>query len=172
MRFALRLAACVVVLFAAGSAIRYLCVYPHMYNIERPVIEASLQSLARRSRLSAARVLRLNLERLQFFERRYPIDVSIYVNKALIYVEFGDQRRGIAAWQKGMFFDKRPEMFLGMGLAKLELGLLEEAREDLLLAMRFNPDLRDNIEEYVSHPELVKELIARYNALYHPIGPH
>lgn len=149
-------------LLAAGAAaaVNLFCVIPYRYNVDRARIEATLRNIDAGESLRAPGILRARIDELRRYEHRYPIDVTIYINQGIAYDALDDEVSALQAWTRGLAYDKRPEMFLGMAAAAARSGRRDNAVRYLVVALRANPVLRKTIRNFILDEDLARRALA------------
>lgn len=116
----------------------------------------NLNSPLRRTELA-----RQILERSMEWIARCPRDLDIYMIAAASLRELGRSREAISLYQRAAELDRRPEIYLNLGQAQAEAGLIGEAISNLAEAVIFDPSLitevpgtlQQQVQDYVrTHP--------------------
>jgi len=165
----LRLALSIVVVVAAGLLLMYrYCWLPlqcssKQLDIERLTLQAFDQKDSPRSKTMARR----NLVALERCLEVCPTDTNV-----LMLIAANDQLLGLYSDARDMYaaalrVDRRPEIYLQLGLVELRLHELAAAREHVRTAVAFNPAYLDSIEDGLLRQDaealLQKEHVARGN---------
>src|SRR5512132_1561082 len=74
-----------------------------------------------------------------------PTNVALYMIEAANFRILNRPEDAIAVYSRALQYDRRPELFLNLGLVQLETGRREEAIRNLELAVRFNPHVDSEI---------------------------
>jgi tetratricopeptide (TPR) repeat protein len=155
-----RLLMSLVIVASAGVALKFLCAAPFEYNRDRVLIERAIGTIEAVDAYRKAITLRTQLELLRTYEHLYPIDVSIYIDQALIQFDMGDDESALRAWTRGLRFDKRPEMYAGMAGAALRLGRRDEALKDLVIALKGQPTIEYKAREFILDTAFIDQAVA------------
>ena len=67
-------------------------------------------------------------------------------------------------YQRALIVDRRPEIYLGLGLEQLKAGRRAEAIETLTLACAFAPAMLDSIDDGLARQQVLERVKARYGA--------
>ena len=141
----------------------YRCTYlPLRCSRDISRSEAELVKAAERddgySKVMAARGA---LERLHHCYIR-PVDVDPPLLTALSYRFLQRHDRAIEWYERALAIDRRPEIYLGLGLEQLKAGRREEGIENLTMACGFAPPMLDSIDDGVARQEVQRRIAARY----------
>jgi tetratricopeptide (TPR) repeat protein len=122
------------------------CYLPYRCNLykrssERNVLIA--EDLGQR--LSRAMIARHELLLAQFWIERCPNDLDLYMIAGASLRQLGQSRDAIPVYQKALSIDRRPEIYLNLGLAQTEANLPEDAVPNLAAAVAFTPDLLSEV---------------------------
>jgi tetratricopeptide (TPR) repeat protein len=133
--------------FAAGSwAAFHWCYLPYRCNIFKRAAEASMLSTENlNSPLRRAELARQNLERSQEWIARCPDDLEIYMIAAASLRELGRSEEAVGMYQRAAQLDRRPEIYLNLGQAQAEAGLIGQAIPNLAAAVIFDPSLINEV---------------------------
>ncbi len=135
----------VIVIAAAGFAIHRLCVIPFRDNLVMRDVEERMNVVQSVDPVRAAPLVRANLADLDRVAHSRRLDPAWYMF-------YGVNCEILERWQDaanvytgGLAIDQRPELYFSRGLVMLHLGRIDQAAEDMITAVRFNPFLIDQI---------------------------
>lgn len=142
---ALRFVAGVIVIVAAGFAIHRLCVIPFRDNMVMRDVEERMNVAQSVDPVRAVPLARANLADLDRVARSRRLDPAWYMF-------YGANCEILERWQdaadvytRALAIDQRPELYFSRGLVMLHLGRIDQAAQDMITAVRFNPFLIDEI---------------------------
>jgi tetratricopeptide (TPR) repeat protein len=142
---ALRFVAGVVVFVAAGFAIHRLCVIPFRDNMVMRDVEERMSIAQSVDPVRAVPLARANLDDLDRVARSRRLDPAWYMFYGA-NCEILDRWQDAAdAYTRALAIDQRPELYFSRGLVMLHLGRIDQAAQDMITAVRFNPFLIDQI---------------------------
>jgi hypothetical protein len=154
----------VLVLVAAAVAVQRWCVLPwQCATVVKRVRERS-ERLRATNDYRTRTIARRNLELLG------PCDVCCRNNVDYLMVKGGNQfaledyAGALATNQHALTVDRRPEIYLDIGLAQLNLGRTAEATETLMAGSRFNFAIIDEVPDPVKYI-IYERMIAERKAL-------
>jgi tetratricopeptide (TPR) repeat protein len=93
-----------------------------------------------------------------------PLNVDPPLLTALSYRFLLDHERAIEWYQRALAIDRRPEIYLGLGLEQLKAGRRQEAIESLTLACAFAPAMLDSIDDGIARQQVQQRIKERYGA--------
>jgi tetratricopeptide (TPR) repeat protein len=135
MRNAIRAAAVIV----AALALHSLCVVPYLANLRLVDIERRTARAQVLDAVQAVPMARTNLRDLARDERAQRLDADWYVLYGANCEILGRYGDAVAIYSQALRIDQRPEIYANRGLAKLQMGRIDAAVNDLAVAARFNP---------------------------------
>ena len=91
-----------------------------------------------------------------------PLDVNVPMLIALSYRFLLRHDFAVRSYERALAIDRRPEIFLGLGMEQLQTGAREAAVNTLFQACSFDPRLLDAIEDGQARVEVRKRLIGTY----------
>jgi tetratricopeptide (TPR) repeat protein len=91
--------------------------------------------------LRRADLARQNLERAQQWILRCPNDLEIYMIAAASLRALGRSGEAVDMYERAAQLDRRPEIYLNLGEAQAEAGLINQAIPNLATAVIFDPSL-------------------------------
>jgi tetratricopeptide (TPR) repeat protein len=91
-----------------------------------------------------------------------PHDVNVPMLIALSYRFLLRHDFAVKSYQRALSIDRRPEIYLGLGMEQLQTGAREAGVNTLFQACSYDPRLLDVIEDGQARVEVRKRLIARY----------
>ena len=148
-----------VIWIMGATAIYWTCLVPYHCD----VIEKRTLALTVRAEnfstntLYASHVARDNLTQLQPCIKLYPTVNSLMIaaaNEQLL----GRYTAAVSFYEEAMRYDRRPELYLNLGLAQINAGQTATGVDNLVAACISNPWLIDDISVY--HDEVYKRLSA------------
>jgi tetratricopeptide (TPR) repeat protein len=135
----------VVVIAAAGFAIHRLCVIPFRDNMVMRDVEERMNVAQSVDPVRAVPLARANLADLDRVARSRRLDPAWYMFYGA-NCEILDRWQDAAdAYTRALAIDQRPELYFSRGLVMLHLGRIDQAAQDMITAVRFNPFLLDQI---------------------------
>lgn len=156
-----RLFATAVILSAAAIALHRFCWMPVECNLEIARVEQMTARAVYRSRPSIAIVrARQNLEVLNRISERCAANVNVPMLQAANYGILGRHEDAIAAYEAALLVDRRPEIYLNLGLLELELGQREKALGHLATAVRFDRTMLGAIGDPLTIEEVRRKVEA------------
>ncbi len=159
---ALRIFLAAVVIAAGLAATWRWVIEPWRCNSQEPQLQQRtlLAYDAASSSLRRVMLARDTMERIDGCMRCNPTAVNQYMIAAANYRLLGDKQSAERYYETALRYERRPELFLNLGIVQLELGKRTEARANLLRARVFNQFL-----EYEIPPELRDEVRREANAI-------
>ncbi|HUP59819.1 MAG TPA: hypothetical protein VNA69_05320 [Thermoanaerobaculia bacterium] len=91
---------------------------------------------------------RANLSRIAALERPCRMDIRLLMMKAANERLLGRREEALATYRGILQFEPRPEVYLAGGRTLSEMGRFDEAIEWYLPAVRFNPALQLDIDNF------------------------
>ena|ERR1700730_16429133 len=157
MRNLLRVLASVAVLAAALLLLDVLCYRPYQCNkASRTAMKEALAAFDSVDRLHAADLARKSLARVEPCLSRVPYMIELYVIAAVDYRALGQPGVAVKLYRRALEYDRRPELYLQLGLTELELNHRAEARRVLELAILFDVSMLDEVVDPELHQILAK----------------
>ena len=143
----------------------YRCSYlPLRCSVNVAVSERDLVAAAGRADNYASIVAaRHALDRLRHCSI-HPLEVDPPMLTALSYRFLQRDRASIAWYERALTIDRRPEIYLGLGVMQLRAGQREDGLRNLTLACAFAPDMLDGIEDGAARDEVKRRISAKYGA--------
>jgi hypothetical protein len=108
---------------------------------------ALTERLRGKSDLIVRVVARDNLKRLEACQGCSSTDIAYLMVKAANEGAIQDLRAAEATYRQALALDRRPELYLNLGLMQLELGKTAEGTQSLLTACRFSFAVINDIPE-------------------------
>jgi tetratricopeptide (TPR) repeat protein len=118
-------------------------------------------SVDRSDRFAQASAANETLTRLSACDTR-PLDVNVPMLIALSYRLLLRHDFAVRSYERALAIDRRPEIYLGLGMEQLEAGSRQAAVNTLLQACSFDPKLLDAIEDGQARVEVRKRILAAY----------
>lgn len=144
----LKYAAAIAVIVLAGMAINQTVVEPCRCDAEKLKAQKRLYQIY--SLPSSARVMlsaRQGVEQMERCARVSPLDVDMYMTLAGFQRVLGRSEEALVSYRTALRYDRRPEIFLNIGLIELDSGRLEAAIPPLVTACRFNVNFINEVPE-------------------------
>lgn len=143
----------------AAAGIGVYCIRPLRCNDVDSAVKQRTLILAgmNDAPIKVSRAARANLDRLGSCLQDCT-NVSRLMIAAANERMLGRPTAAIAFYERAMQYDRRPELFLNLGMAQAEAGLREEAITNMFTACLFNPELLASIEN------LHDDVLLRVNA--------
>jgi tetratricopeptide (TPR) repeat protein len=150
----------VAVVAAAAMAIHFFCVKPLMCDIEEKRLERSTLRLTQRpDSYAVRRQAAANLDSAAACIRIQPDNVNFYMIAAANCRLLGQRHRAIDFFEQALRYDRRRELFVNLGNVQGEVGMRNEAIENLTRATIFWGESIKDIEDPFVHDEVLR----RYN---------
>jgi hypothetical protein len=144
-RFLVHIIVHVVVIIAACFAIHRLCVIPFRDDRTMRVVEERMAVVQSVDPVRAQPLARANLDDLDRVARSRRLDPEWYMFYGANCEILERWPDAADAYTRALAIDQRPELYFSRGLVMLHLGRIDEAAEDMITAVRFNPFLIDQI---------------------------
>jgi tetratricopeptide (TPR) repeat protein len=150
----------VAVVAAAAMAIHFFCVKPLMCGIAEKRLERSTLRLAQRpDSYAVRRQAAANLDSAVACIRVQPDNVNLYMIAAANCRLLAQPHQAIDFYERALHYDRRRELFANLGNVQSEIGMKNEAIENLTRANIFWADSIIDIEDPFVHDEVLR----RYN---------
>jgi tetratricopeptide (TPR) repeat protein len=120
-------------------------ILPFLCNRQIRIIRRRTEAAMNFPTIRAAVVARENIERMNRVIGGCSTDVNAQLLFAANAELIGDKQGNLDHLDAALRIDQRPELYYDRGMAKLALGQVDAAVEDLGTAVRFNPTLVDDI---------------------------
>lgn len=159
-----RIAATIGILAAVGSCLYWLTYVPlecsrAIYRAEALLKVAEKLNDPYRDALSA----RQSLEMLHACDRE-TTNVSAPMLAALSNRILARHEQAVAAYAASLKIDRRPEIYLGLGLEQIAAGHRTAGIDSLVRSCSFDPKYLDAIDDGLAREEVRKRLTATYGA--------
>lgn len=125
------------VLLLVAVALYHLCWIPYGCNREVKAVQRSTDAALSAPPMEAPSVARRNLLRLDRCLPQSPTDVRLLMLAAANYQILDRHADAIAAYERALRIDKRPEIYYELGLTQLSVGDRSSALASLTRAARF-----------------------------------
>jgi len=135
----------VVVIVAACFALHQLCVIPFRDNRTMREVEERMSVAQSVDPARAQPLARTNLADLDRVARSRRLDAAWYMFYGANCEILERWPDAADAYTRALAIDQRPELYFSRGLVMLHLGRIDQAAEDMIKAVRFNPFLLDQI---------------------------
>lgn len=167
MRRGLRAAAAVVIAAAAAWLVVHVCYYPWICNNEKATAHRTLERLYAHSDEVTARIAaRRVIETMDRCIATNPADVGQSMIRGAALRMLGRPGEAADEYRRALRYDRRPELYLNLGLSHLESGNEDAAVNQLVLAsLTFRPylfDLTGSVHDRVA--AVVDPLLAEIEA--------
>lgn len=157
-----RAIALVLVAIAVGFAL-YRCSYVPL-KCSRDAWRSEKELLAAAERVDSyykVVAARNSLDRLQNCDSR-PLDVNRPVLIALSYRFLQQHPQSILWYQRALSVDRRPEIYLGLGIEQARAQHRQEGIESLALAVAFAPTMLEAIDDPILSEDVKKRVAEKY----------
>jgi len=137
----LKLALSAAIAAAAFLAIRYVSYTPVRCNDVAMNVGGQMTNMllwSDQSRVTVA--TRENLARLEPCRRKVPWNVNLHMLTAANYSLRDMHEEAVREYREALRYDRRPEIYLGLGLELVKAGRVDEAIEPLTIAYSINKD--------------------------------
>jgi len=150
------------VIVAAAIYAEYRCCYlPAVCNrVEKEAQATTIRALDLGSYRSAS-IARVTIDRLNRCAESWPTDVGGLMILAANQQILGRPDQAAQTYQSALIYDKRPELYLNLGLALAQAGRRDEARTALIRAAVFAPAMADEIPDAQLKSEVQSAVAAR-----------
>lgn len=109
-----------------------------------------------------------------------PCSINLYMIAAANDQLLGQDEHAVEMYSRALHYDRRPELFLQLGLAEWRLGRRDQARQHLTAATAFNPELLLEVAPSELRVEVSRELSKveaqraneLHNAEFRVVSPH
>ena len=131
---------------AGALAFYWLCVLP--YHASAVEVEVQRRSaFAEKAEPQRAVIMaRENLAELDRIARVRRLDASWYMLYGGNYAMLDRWPEAVDAYSRALAIEQRPEIYFNRGLGRLHLGQTDAGIADMVTAVRFNPQLLDQID--------------------------
>jgi Tfp pilus assembly protein PilF len=128
--------------------IRSWTVVPYRCNATEKIVEQSTLALfEQRPSIQQFPTARDNLTAVRRCLEKDPSNVNLRMVGAANLRILRRLDEAAAEYQRALDFDRRPELYLNLGLVQLELGKQDEAMRNLVRAVHFNPTFIESIPQ-------------------------
>jgi tetratricopeptide (TPR) repeat protein len=135
---ALRIVVVIFVLVAAIVSVRQYCVLPYLCNLTTKRVMTLTERLRGKPDYVVLVGVRDNLDSLRSCEDCFATNIGYLMVKAANEGALQDYAAAEATYRKALSYDRRPELYLNLGLTQLNLGRTAEGTQSLLTACRFS----------------------------------
>lgn len=150
-----------IVVAGAAALLIFLCYEPCQCNRQiKNTEEATKAALSVSDQFRVALIARANLESIQSCLARNPSSVAARMIAAANYRLIGQPEQAAREYTKALEYDRRPELYLELGLTYLDLHRPDEAMAPLERAARFDSETLNEIPD----PEIRRRIAARIGA--------
>ncbi len=141
MKRLLRVGLSLLIIAAAGFALYRECLIPWRCNQQKKLAETMIVRLTNYGGTVTTPIeARRLVEMIDQCLLRRPEDVDLWVEKAALLRLVERHDEAIAAYQKALSMEKRPEIYAYLGITQAKAGQREEAIASLVTAARFSPN--------------------------------
>jgi tetratricopeptide (TPR) repeat protein len=139
IRFAIR-GAGVLLVVAATLYTLHRCVWLPLHCARTTALaESELAAASERTDYLKRRAGEHALAMLRECDGAFPVDIRLLFARAYAHENAGDPRSAVAAYQRALTIDRRPEIYLSLGIAQLDALDRRGAIESLVRAVAFDP---------------------------------
>jgi hypothetical protein len=135
---AVRVVAVALILSGTIVAIRQYCIVPYQCNVTAKRVQVLTERLSGKSDLDVRIDARENLDLLQPCQKCFAANVAYLMIKAANEGAIQRYAAAEATYRQALNVDRRPELYLNLGLTQLNLGHTAEGTQSLLTACRFS----------------------------------
>jgi tetratricopeptide (TPR) repeat protein len=164
VRLIARLSALLVLLTATGYALHRWALLPmrcvHAASLGRAELESDIVGSDSDARRMAYRIH----SELEGCESASPPDVNILVTRGAAAELYGDRKAAIADYSSALLINRRPEIYLRLGLVLLDNLNQAEAITNLTRACAFDPSMLEEVPYEEVRSEIRRRLLATYPA--------
>ena len=156
-----RVIAPVAVALLGAFLVNMKCVQPLLCNRMRATIIHRNELIDRATPYRAAAILRQNINDAERCLAKTPGDVSLLFQEGEAWRRLGDNDNAIAAFNTALQYDRRPEIYIALGIAHEGAGHQQLAINALMQAARFyrDPGRIDYTMPGAANRELVKQRV-------------
>jgi tetratricopeptide (TPR) repeat protein len=143
----------------AAWALYQFCYWP--YECNKAVARADRRTMVAVNSSDAARAAisaRTTIEQLEPCLDHCPTDMAIYMDLALNYEILSNPQKAIDIYKTALRYDRRPELFLNLGLALYRVGDPQAGLAALMEAIRVAPYMLDEIEDHDAYVAVQKAM--------------
>ena len=115
---------------------------------------AALAAFNSTNQYYAVQLARKNAERVEPCIPQAPFMIDLYMIAALDRRVLGQYDQAARLYQRALEYDRRPELYLQLGLTDLQMNRRPEARKALERAILFAPSMLDEIDDAEIHLSL------------------
>lgn len=130
---------------AALLAIWQWCLVPLRFELALQRLERTTLATASLPEDEAAFRARQTLEQVRRYKKRFGGDVRLAMIEGANERLRGQPAAAVAAYERALLHDRRPETFLNLALATAELGERDVAARHLAQAVRFAPEMMEAV---------------------------
>ena len=155
-----RRALALAVVAIGAYALYVFCVVPWRCNLLKKVRSQRTEMAFNKIGSPDGRIAaRENVDALLACVRPECRDISLDMLLAANYRLLGQEEQAIRFYQHALLLDRRPEVFLNLGMTEIAAGNRAAARAHLLQASLFNVYMVASIEDGAMRQEIVKQLL-------------
>jgi len=150
----------IALLIAAASlqAIQATVVRPYRCAQRKKLAQVVIDQAYRRGEsMPSAIVARQHLDEITRCIQESPEDVDLWMNKAALLRLVGLDSEAIKAYEQALRYDRRPEIYLNLGIVQAQQGDKPAAIESYARAVLYSPGLTRALDD----PEMRKAVLAR-----------
>ena len=129
-------------------------------NVKSLAKEATIRAVQQEP-VRSARTARATMDRLSLCRKLCSSDVAILMIIAANQGLLGENQLSAESYQRALQYDRRPELYLNLGLVMLDMHQREEARQVLTKAVAFAPEMAEEISDPQLKAEVQKAAAAR-----------
>lgn len=156
----IRVTASIAVVVVAIALVERCAVLPCQCNRQEAYIQFRTDLIIDAPSLEAARAARANIDVLTRCLALNPADAAASMLLAANLQRLGRKQEAATVYVKALQYDRRPELYLSLGIQQFELGQRDAAIENMVRARVFNRYLDGDV------PLLLREEVrARANAI-------
>ena len=146
MKLTLKVLASLAIVAVAGALIWWLCLAPvQCSQLELPLV-AETERAIERNDVPAMREL---VRRARAAHRRCPANITLAMVAAANMRELTRAEDAVAMYEAALRYDRRPELYLNAGHARVEAGQADRGIADLVEAVRFAPSMLEAVPPHL-----------------------
>ena len=158
----LRAAAAIVIAAAAVATLRACVVVPlHCQRIVSRTETRTREAVAAFPEVRRS-IARANIGALRRCEGRYPADINLYMLLGANYQIVEEWEAAIEVYETALGIDRRPEVYLNLGMCRMQVDQTERAMEAFVIACAFAPRMLDEVPDSAVREAVVQRIEAQY----------
>ena len=136
-------------------ALRSICYRPYRCNqVVKATMPGALAAFSSADQYYAVQLARKSADRVEPCIAQAPFMIDLYMIAAVDRRVLGQYGKAVKLYEHALEYDRRPELYLQLGLSELQLNRRSEARKALERAILFAPSMLDEIDDAEMHLSL------------------